>query len=190
GFKRYDKYIGGGLRKKTVNLVGARPKVGKSIFATQAALSIAEQGINVLLLDTELNNELKLDRIYANQSGVTIYDIETGKFAADPVKSREVVESAKRIKAYPLDYINIAGREWDEVIAIIRRWAAKNARDKPAVVILDYIKVLNDSKLNSNVSEYQKLGFMVTALVDTMIELDLACLCISQLNREELIAAS
>src|SRR6185312_97688 len=35
-----------------------------------------------------------------------------------------------------------------------------------------------------------KLGFMVTALVDTMIELDLACLCMSQLNREELIAAS
>ena len=41
GFSRYDEAIGGGLRRKCVDLVSARPKVGKSVFADNVALNVS-----------------------------------------------------------------------------------------------------------------------------------------------------
>ena len=45
GFPKYDEAIGGGLRRKCVDLVSARPKVGKSVFADNVALNTSRQGI-------------------------------------------------------------------------------------------------------------------------------------------------
>ena len=41
GFPVFDRAIGGGLRRKCVDLVAARPKVGKSCFADNVALHVA-----------------------------------------------------------------------------------------------------------------------------------------------------
>ena len=42
---RYDAAIGGGLHRKCVDLVAARPKVGKSMFCDAVALNISTQGV-------------------------------------------------------------------------------------------------------------------------------------------------
>lgn len=44
GFKEFDKAIGGGLRRKTVSLVGARTKAGKTQFADNTGIYIASGG--------------------------------------------------------------------------------------------------------------------------------------------------
>jgi len=54
GFPRYDSCIGGGFRRGTVNVVGARPKVGKSTFCLNVAKNVSFAGIPVLYLDTEM----------------------------------------------------------------------------------------------------------------------------------------
>jgi len=48
GFNRYDFAIGGGLRKGTVSVIGARPKVGKTLLADNMGVHIAQRGIPVL----------------------------------------------------------------------------------------------------------------------------------------------
>ena len=54
GFPSWDAAIGGGLRPATVNVVGARPKQGKSFFCMNVARNMAENGIPVLYLDKNL----------------------------------------------------------------------------------------------------------------------------------------
>ena len=81
GFSRYDFAIGGGLRRGTVNVIGARPKTGKTLLADNMGVHIARQGIPVLNLDTEMRKEDHQNRLMAMLAGVEINDIETGSFA-------------------------------------------------------------------------------------------------------------
>ena len=67
GFPAYDEAIGGGLRRKCVDLVAARPKVGKSMFGDAVAMHVSKNlGIPVLVLDTEMSKEDHLNRMLAN----------------------------------------------------------------------------------------------------------------------------
>ena len=55
GFKIYDQAIGGGLRKGTVNVIAARPKVGKTLLSDNMGFHIANKSqIPVLNMDINL----------------------------------------------------------------------------------------------------------------------------------------
>ena len=101
GFALYDASIGGGLRRKCVDLVSARPKVGKSVFAVNVALNVANQGVPVLMLDTEMSKEDHLNRIISNLSGVPINEVATGSFTDDDEKTISVKAAIDQIKDIP-----------------------------------------------------------------------------------------
>ena len=108
GFNRYDFAIGGGLRRGTVNVIGARPKVGKTLFAENAGIHIArELNIPVLNLDTEMMLKDHQDRGIAMLTEVAINDIETGKFASNSYKNQKIRDTAKDVKDIPYYYKSI-----------------------------------------------------------------------------------
>ena len=76
GYQRYDQAIGGGFRRKAVDLIGARPKTGKSMFADNVGFHIAANlDIPVLMLDTEMSKEDHITRLLAKFSSISINDI-------------------------------------------------------------------------------------------------------------------
>jgi len=191
GFPVFDKAIGGGLRRKCVDLVAARPKVGKSCFADNVALHVAKElGIPVLMLDTEMSKEDHWNRIVANVSDVEINEIATGRFADDPEKIDKVQQAVEEIKDIPYDYISIAGRPFEETLSIARRWLLKNVgydengRLNDCLVIYDYLKLMTSESINNNLAEFQVLGFQITSLHNFCVEHDVACLSFVQLNRD------
>ena len=118
GFTRYDEAIGGGLRRKCVDLVSARPKVGKSVFADNVALNVASSGgIPVLVLDTEMSKEDHLNRLISNISGVPINEVATGKFVDDPNKENKVheAEAENLLSKIPYSYISVAGKPFEQI---------------------------------------------------------------------------
>ena len=81
GFPRFDKAIGGGLRRGNVDVIAARAKAGKSLFADSVALHVAGKlDIPVLMLDTEMSKEDHIHRLLGNITDIPINDISTGKF--------------------------------------------------------------------------------------------------------------
>ena len=98
GFSRYDAAIGGGLRRKCVDLIAARPKVGKSMFADAVALNISSQNVPVLVLDTEMSKDDHLNRILASISGVDINKISTGKFSETEIDKEKVRQASEKLK--------------------------------------------------------------------------------------------
>lgn len=190
GFKYFDKAIGGGCRRKTVNLIGARPKCGKSQIVDNVGFYVAKKlNIPVLNLDTEMDEEAHWNRVLANISNVTVDDIETGKFAKDPNDKRAVEEAGKILESVPYDYISIAGQPFEDTLAMMRRWLAKNVgvdengRTKDCLIIYDYIKLMTPDGL-SNMQEFQMLGFQMTSLHNFMVRYDVPCLAFIQLNRD------
>lgn len=190
GFKYYDHAIGGGLRRKCVDLIGARAKTGKSVMADCVAINVATNNIPVLMLDTEMDNKDHIHRILANLSGVEINEIAKGKFANDVDKKEKVLAAAKKLEAMPYYYVNVSGKPFDQILNIIKRWTFHtvqtddNGVTNDCLVIYDYLKLMTSDSISSNIQEYQALGFQITNLHNLCVKLDIPCLSFVQLNRD------
>lgn len=190
GFPRYDAAIGGGLRRKCVDLVAARPKVGKSMFGDAVAMNVSSLGIPVLMLDTEMSKEDHLNRMLANLSGVDINKISTGKFTENPLEKEKVEKAADKLKEIPYHYISIAGQPFENILAIMRKWIYQHVGFDEAgvtndcLIVYDYLKLMGSEGISSSMQEYQVLGFQITQLHNFMVKYDVPCLSFVQLNRD------
>jgi len=191
GFAEFDRCIGGGLRRKGVALVGARAKVGKSLFADAVAMHAAGKlNIPVLMLDTEMSKEDHYNRILCSLSEVTLDEFTTGKFASDPTKLNKVKEAAKKLKDIPYHYVSIAGQSFESILAIMRKWLYQyvgfdeNGKTKDCLIIYDYLKLMNSDSISDSMQEYQALGFLITQLHNFCVKYDVPCLSFVQLNRD------
>jgi replicative DNA helicase len=190
GFPIYDQAIGGGFRKGTVNIIAARPKVGKTLLADNIGYSIAKRGIPVLNMDTEMSTKDHINRIMAMMTEIEINTIETGKFSQSPIQNQKIKEAADLLKETKLYYKSIAGKPFDEQLGIMRRWLMKDVglnndgTAKDCVIIYDYLKLMDTSGMTQDLKEYQVLGFMMTALHNFSVKYQVPILSFIQLNRD------
>ena len=191
GFERYDISIGGGLRRKCVDLIAARPKVGKSMFGDAVALNVAKNlNIPVLMLDTEMSKEDHLNRMLANLSDVEINNISTGKFSEQEIQKEKIAKAAEQLKDIPYHYISIAGQPFENILSIMRKWIYQyvgfdeNGRTKDCLIVYDYLKLMGSESISNAMQEYQVLGFQITKLHNFCVKYDVPCLSFVQLNRD------
>lgn len=192
GYPLYDIAIGGGLRRGSVNLVGARAKQGKTTHGDNVALHIAGKiGIPVLNVDTEMTKIKHRARLYCNLSGVDKEEIETGKFGQSLEKIEKVKKAQKYLASIPYHYISVVGMEFNDILGIIRRWIRRTVGQessgvtKDCAIIFDYFHLMTSEGLNNkNTQEYQLLGFQIKSLHNFMVRYDVPCLSYLQLNRD------
>ena len=197
GLSRFDEACGGGIRRKSVCLIGARTGVGKSVISTNVALHTSSKlYVPTLYLDTEMDINDQRNRMLANLSSVKINDIAMGKFAKSFMSHESVKRAAQHLKDIPYHYMSIAGQPFDNILNIIKKWIHQhvgfdeNGRTKDCLVIYDYFKLMSSAGLGAAMQEYQALGFQITKMSDFCIQYDIPCLSFVQLNREEDIAQS
>ncbi len=190
GFPGWDAAIGGGLRAATINVIGARAKKGKSFFCMNVAKNMAENGIPILYLDTELTSEVQLHRLSSLLSGVELEHVETGKFIHNPHENSAIWGCQEHIENLSIDHFSVAGLAPHLIMSIARRWLSKtvgftdSGSAKPCLIIYDYIKLMDNSAFKNNLQEYQLLGFLTTALHNFAVKFKLPILATIQLNRE------
>ena len=190
GFPVYDQAIGGGLRKGTVNVIGARPKTGKTLLSDNMGRNIAKLGIPVLNMDTEMSKIDHVNRLLAMHTEIEINKIETGKFADSPIHKSKMYEAAQELKTLPIHHKVIAGKPFDEQLAIMRRWLVKevglndDGTAKDCVIFYDYLKLMDTSGIDKDLKEYQLLGFMMTALHNFAVKYQVPIMAFIQLNRD------
>ncbi len=191
GFARFDVAIGGGLRRKCVDLVAARPKVGKSMFGDAVAMHVSsELNIPVLVLDTEMSKKDHHNRMLACLSGVEINNITTGKFAESEIEKEKVLAARDKLKEIPYHYISIAGESFENILSQMRKWIYQhvgfddNGQTKDCLIVYDYLKLMGSEGISSSMQEYQVLGFQITKLHNFMVKYDVPCLAFVQLNRD------
>lgn len=190
GFPVYDQAIGGGLRRGTVNVIAARPKTGKTLLSDNMGYNVAKLKIPVLNMDTEMNKEDHINRILAMITETEINKIETGKFAESAAAKEKIDRAVKLLKETPLYYKSIAGKPFEEQLAIMRRWLIKDVglnpdgTAKPCVIFYDYLKLMDSQGISQDMKEYQVLGFMMTALHNFATQYQVPIVSFIQLNRD------
>lgn len=196
GFPEYDRAIGGGLRKGTINVVGARSKVGKTTLSLNIGYNIANNySIPVLNMDTEMTFEDHIHKTLAMSSECFIHDIETGKYAEKPQYKNKVLEIAKKLeqKKIPYYHKSIAGMPFEEQLAIMRRWLVKtvglksDGKANDCLIVYDYLKLMSSEKINNNMAEFQALGFMISSLHNFSVRYGIPVFALIQLNREGIV---
>lgn len=181
----------GGLRNGTVTGIFARAKAGKSQFSAHCGVQVAmKHRLPVLYLDTELQLRMQQMRTAGIMTGIPYSRIESGAWKGNKEEVEKIKKCFEEVKDAPFYYKNIAGRSYQYVIPIIRKWFHKyvgeSIGDEPCcLVIYDYIKLM-DMKDIKNAAEYQVLGFLLSAIHDVAAQLNIPILALGQLNREAL----
>ena len=122
--------------------------------------------------------------------------IETGKFNKSDLMKNMVLNAYHTLKGNDkFFYKSIAGRPFEEVMSIIRRWILKevgfddSGKTKDCLVIYDYFKLMDKSQLN-NLKEYEAMGYQISSFTDFTKEFDFPVMAFVQLNRQEDISQS
>lgn len=190
-WKRLNAAIGGGIRNGGVSLFAARPGEGKSTLAKETGIHVAGNiKIPVLMLDTEMILDEQFHRCLAGLSKIPIKQIETGKFGKNENDVIKVKKAAKFLSSIPLKFQSVAGKTFEDILSIIRRWIIKevgvdeNGNTNPCLVIYDYFKLQSASEFESGMQEFQMLGFQIARLTDFCKEYDFPCMSFVQINRD------
>jgi len=187
GYPILDKQIDG-LVPATLNIISARPKMGKSTFLSNIAAYvsyIADPIISVLYVDTEMPFDQWRDRIVASLTDIPERAIKHGGYNQDDYqKIQTAINIVEKGKLY---HEFMPGYTVDKLTALYKKYKLKH---DIGLMIFDYIKEPDSSSIERNRKEYQVLGDVTTKLKDLAGSLNIPCLTAVQINREGAVADS
>ena len=178
GFRELD-LITGGLQTG-FHVIGARPSVGKTAFATSLALNIAEAGNAIGIISLEMPNVQLASRIASMKSNVEFWRIFRNKHQSDQEKEfvNQSISDLSTLPIFISDKAGVTGLD-------IRLKAEKLVKTQNAkCIIIDYLQLVDSSTTNKNdnrQNEVQKLSRSLKLLSN---DLDIPIIALAQVNRE------
>lgn len=167
----------GGIRPGGIYTTAGGSGGGKSIFALQLALHVAETGGGVGYVSLEMNREELLKRMISMMTGVKYQAINNHALNEDGWKSFMQAETA--VRALPLEVFDRAGAGFEDIVGFAR---ARHRKGGMKLLVVDYhglIRVQHgfqtkNAELDNYVKRFKHLAQ----------ELDIAILLLEQINRE------
>lgn len=171
-----DEQLAGWQRDDLI-ILAARPSVGKTALAVQAALHAANAGHPVLFLSLEMAGHQLTNRMLASLSGVDLQSIRQPK-RIDETQWPRISTAGERIAKAPLWIDDTSALSLDGVCARVRQ---ANAMQRLALVVIDYLTMIIPPKAQ-NVNE--GLQIVTRRLKQLAKELRVPIILLSQLNRD------
>lgn len=175
GLTALDVYLGG-LGRGHVTIGGARPKIGKSSFALQAAIGACDSGEGVHYFPLEDRNENTIDRYISRVTGISSQLLRTLRFDVKDIGRIQRAEETIPKNLILDDSSGLTAKE------IARRVAAKCETNKTGLAVVDYLQLLNKENV------YQDPNTMLMDAMgvfkDSAKDLGISYLVLSQLNRK------
>ncbi len=169
-----------GLVDGDLNVIGARPAVGKSVAALNMAAHAAIRcGIPTVLFTMEMNPEEIMLRLIAAEAGVSLYAL-TRRDLTDGDMDR-IAKVHPKITGAPLTIDNTSdcslGHMWASVRGMSRR-----PETKPGLVVVDYIQLMREPPRSDN--RQLAVGANARGLKNLGGEFGVPVVALSQLNRK------
>jgi replicative DNA helicase len=179
GFIDLDEKLNGGLRPGNLIIVAARPKAGKSAFASNIANNVAEAGYVVMELSMEMTVKDIHARNVASVGGIHMDHVIDAKKLTDEDWPR-LTHAIQKIHAWQL-YLD------DEAALTLMRARAKMKQIKRRagrldLVVIDYLQLMSGSNQGDN--RNTQIEEITRGLKNTAKELGTTIILLSQLNRK------
>lgn len=177
GFTDLDRVLGG-LRKSSLNILAARPGVGKTAFAVNIGTFVARKfKKQVAVFSLEMDRDELLDRVYASEMNINSQKLLLGDL--DAQEYGRFVEVSERVSKWPIYIDDTPEITVNQIRTKCKRLAHDTGLD---LVIVDYLQLMlsdrdNDDSRNIEVARISR-GLKVMAKT-----LKVPVLALAQLNR-------
>jgi len=166
-----------GWQRGDLIIVAARPSVGKTALAVQAAIHAAQHGHPTLFLSLEMAGHQLTDRMIAHLARVDMQAIRQPKTVAEDEWPR-IGRAGEEIAAMPLLIDDTSAIPVDGIAARIRQ---ADAAHRLGLVVIDYLTQIKPPKANSTNDAVQEITRTLKA---TAKDVRVPILLLSQLNRD------
>lgn len=176
GFYDLDAKIQG-LEKGRLIILAARPAMGKTAFALRLARNVAEQGRRALMFSLEMSRAQLGLRLISE-----IAEIPTSVLRAKQlmeVHFSRMIEAAATLYELPLVIDDSTNVGISDIRAIARRMKAQGCLD---VIFIDYLQLMR-TRSSADTRE-REIAEISRGLKLLSKELDVAIVCLAQLNRK------
>lgn len=181
GWPELDNQLGGGMRKTELLLLSAGSGGGKSIGMSNMALSFVDQGLDVLYISLELNEDMISDRF---ETMITKWDKKTKLSRIDETAS--IVEQYKHKNGATIIVKQMEGEKTNanDIRAYIKEYYLR-FKKYPDALILDYLDVFetNQHRQYSNVHEKDKISSTQLRAIGNNVVHPMLMVTASQQNR-------
>ena len=167
-----------GLQPSNLIILAARPAVGKSAFAMNLALNVAERGKSVAVFNLEMSADQLAERIIASDSYVDLTTIRSGKLNAK--QNIAFSNSYDKIKKLNLWFDDSGNNTVEDIRTKCRKLAATRGLD---FIVIDYLQLINVSSSKGR-SRNEEVSEISRSLKLMARELNVPVLALSQLSRK------
>jgi len=177
GYLDLDNLLGG-LQRSDLIVLAARPSVGKTAFAINLAYNVAKQGIPVGFFSMEMSIDQVVDRFIAVASGVSLWELRTGKLAHDGNELLRVTMACDELKKLPLYIDDSSSPNILQMRAMARRLKQEAGL---GLLLVDYLQLMS-ARRNYD-SPVQQVTEISRGLKGLAKELNVPIIALSQLSR-------
>ena len=168
-----------GLQPTDLIILAARPAMGKTAFAIQAAKRQAENGKRVGIFSLEMSATQVVERIFANELRIDIGTLKRGRL--QPTQWRELDARTKHIAGLPIYLCDSACLTISEIASIAKKWKLKHGID---ILYVDYLQLITlDMASMRHMNREQQVASISRRLKQLAKELAIPVVALSQLSR-------
>ena len=179
GFTDLDAYTGG-LQPGSLNILAARPSMGKTALALNIAqFGGGERNPPVLIFSVEMPGEQLVQRMLSAQSGVNLASLSRGTFSTSDFDAvRNACDSVAKRNIFIDDSSQLSAMDF---LAKCRRF--KNRFPALALVVVDYLQLMSAGNKRTE-GRQQEVSDISRILKAAAREINCPVIALSQLSRE------
>lgn len=173
--------ITGKWQKQTLNIVAARPSVGKTAFLLNNAVISGKEGTAVAIFSLEQQKTQLYDRMIASECLIDGERIKTAQLTEDEWQKYTI--GFTTLAELPIYIDDRPGQTIQEIRSAVRK-LKKDVESKgmELIVFIDYLQLIHGGKRFS--SRNEEVGYISSTLKQMSRENDCTVVALSQLSRD------
>ena len=169
-----------GWQRGDLNVIAARPAVGKTAFALHLALAAGRAGKQVLVNSLEMQGERLGDRwLCAQAASLDAGHLKSGQLSAD--EQQQALEAARQLSCLPVYVDDNPKASMDHIRSSALLQKSKGHCD---LLIIDYLQLCDMKSEQKNRNREQEVAEASRKAKLIAKELDIPVILLCQLNRE------
>lgn len=174
GYKQLDAILNG-IEKKKYIIIGARPGKGKTAFSLELSRRLAVKN-NILFFSLEMAKEELGERLISSVNSIQNYKVKTGKLTENEFNT--MMNGIARISDLKFAVDDTESITVEELSRRAIRYKRKCGLD---AIVVDYLTLLDTEEKYRDTRE--KINIISNKLRQISKKLDIAVICLAQLNR-------
>ena len=158
-------------------LIGARPSVGKSAFATNLVKNFCLQGKHPLFVSLEMNKKEFLNRLVSNMAHIEARKLKRKEHKTSDEWAK-IMKVKEQIKKFKFNFYDKGGMKIEQLVGLCRYLKQKGELD---ILIIDYLQLLESNQYKNQ--KQNQVAYISQKLKQLAMELEIPVIALSQLSR-------